>query len=67
MAQWEFHCTRVESEMKLVLVELIRLFECGLVPQNEAEIELMLTCLVKSANKRFHGEADDMKQLSLKW
>lgn len=54
MSRFEHKRHRVEHEMKLALVELIRLFACGLVPETDAEMELMLQSVTDSADKRLN-------------
>lgn len=47
---------RVESEMKLALVELLRLFESGLIPRDADDVEVILQCLVRQARTRLGVE-----------
>lgn len=68
--RFEHNRHRVDHEMKQALVDLIKLFECGLVPETDAEVELMLKCITDRANerlnpvrvdRRYHNSKDQLR------
>lgn len=71
MSRFEHKRHRVEHEMKLAFVELVRLFECGLIPETDAEVELMLKCITDRANDRLNpsivGNHRSIPEEQLRW